>query len=209
MAKRAKLRKNPVQSRSRQTVDAIIEAGARILADDGYRHMTTNRVAEVAGVSIGSLYQYFSGKDAVLGAILNRHQARIRDAIGAHFDAAHDLSRYAGTRRLIEAVVHSHAIEPRLHARLELLRQDGALPSDLGADPFSYVSGKLQEALEKDFSDTIRDPHRSARLLVTAVHAMIQAHERGDIPCTQETLIDDISDLVFGYVKGDRHAAER
>ena len=200
MAKPAKLRKNPAQSRSKQTVDDIIEAGARILATEGFRQMTTNRVADVAGVSIGSLYQYFSGKDALLGAIFRRHQDRVRKAIGAHFDAAGDLSEYATTRQLIAAVVRSHSVEAQLHTRLETLRQDGLLPTDLGEDHFSYVSGKLSAALERDFGETTPDAERSARVLVVTVHTLIQAHDRGDVPCSQEVLIDDISRLVFGFV---------
>lgn len=65
-------RKRGTQSRARDTVDAILEASRRIVYRDGVGGLTTNRVAELAGVSIGSLYQYFPGRDAVLHALLQR-----------------------------------------------------------------------------------------------------------------------------------------
>ncbi len=66
-------RKTPVQQRSRRTVDEILGAAARILVEGGYSALTTNDVAAVAGVSIGSLYQYFPNKDALLSALVERH----------------------------------------------------------------------------------------------------------------------------------------
>ena len=59
-------RKRPVQARSARLVADILEAAARVLAREGARHFTTVRVAEEAGVSIGSLYQYFPSKEALL-----------------------------------------------------------------------------------------------------------------------------------------------
>ncbi len=56
------MRKQPSQARSKATVDAIVEAAARILGDQGWAGFTTNKVAEAAGVSIGSYYQYFPDK---------------------------------------------------------------------------------------------------------------------------------------------------
>ena len=63
-------RKTASQERSRATVDAILEATARILIKEGFDKASTNRVAEVAGVSVGSLYQYFPSKDALVAALM-------------------------------------------------------------------------------------------------------------------------------------------
>src|SRR5260370_38447536 len=72
-----KLQTNPrklaSQERSRSTVDALLEATARILVKEGYDQASTNRIAEVAGVSIGSLYQYFPSKEALRAAGIDRH----------------------------------------------------------------------------------------------------------------------------------------
>jgi AcrR family transcriptional regulator len=56
-------------------VDSILDAAARVLRKHGYEEATTNRVAEVAGVSVGSLYQYFPNKEALVHALIERHDA--------------------------------------------------------------------------------------------------------------------------------------
>lgn len=70
-------RRTPRQERSQFTVDAIFEAVARIVATHGEGALTTNRIAEVAGVSVGSLYQYFPSKEAILVALLDQHCDRV------------------------------------------------------------------------------------------------------------------------------------
>ena len=66
-------RKYASQDRSRATVDALVEATARILIREGFDKASTNRIAEVAGVSVGSLYQYFPSKEALVAALIDRH----------------------------------------------------------------------------------------------------------------------------------------
>ncbi|MDE0366729.1 MAG: TetR/AcrR family transcriptional regulator [Gammaproteobacteria bacterium] len=66
------LRKRPRQARAIATVDAILDAAARILTEDGYAAASTNRIAERAGVSIGSLYEYFPGKEAIFAELRRR-----------------------------------------------------------------------------------------------------------------------------------------
>ncbi|GAB5487537.1 MAG: TetR/AcrR family transcriptional regulator [Parasphingorhabdus sp.] len=71
------LRKTPSQGRSKATVDAILTAAARILISSGYAKASTNRIAEVAGVSIGSLYEYFPGKEAIFAEVRRREDQRL------------------------------------------------------------------------------------------------------------------------------------
>jgi len=72
---------NPRQQRSAATVDAIFAATVQILEREGQEAFNTNRVASVAGVSIGTLYQYFADKDGILLGLAEREAARIRCAI--------------------------------------------------------------------------------------------------------------------------------
>lgn len=65
-----KPRKRPVQDRAKRTVEAMVEATAHILSTDGPDALSTNRIAEVAGVSIGSLYQYFPSKESVVASLV-------------------------------------------------------------------------------------------------------------------------------------------
>src|SRR5437762_14158570 len=76
-----KPRKNASQERSRATVDALVEATARILVRQGFDKASTNRIAEVAGVSVGSLYQYFPSKEALVAAVVERHQQEIMQTV--------------------------------------------------------------------------------------------------------------------------------
>ena len=66
-------RKRPAQARSRAMVEAILDAAARVLVTDGYEAFSTNRVAEAAGASVGSLYQYVPNKSALLAELMRRH----------------------------------------------------------------------------------------------------------------------------------------
>jgi AcrR family transcriptional regulator len=85
-------RRAPKQDRSRAIVSAIVAAGRELLARDGPASLTTNRIAERAGVSIGSLYRYFADKDAILAAVYDadtrREVAEIRAADGWAIDTA-------------------------------------------------------------------------------------------------------------------------
>nr|WP_197283066.1 TetR/AcrR family transcriptional regulator [Novosphingobium sp. ST904] len=76
-------RKTPRQARSAETVRAILEAAARILETKGFDGYNTNAVAELAGVSIGSLYQYFPGKDALTAGLIQREKAQLLEDVTA------------------------------------------------------------------------------------------------------------------------------
>jgi AcrR family transcriptional regulator len=74
-------RKSPVQARSAASVDAILEATIQVLLSAGKERLTTTRVASRAGVAVGTLYQYFPNKSALLQAVLKRHFAEVVDAV--------------------------------------------------------------------------------------------------------------------------------
>ncbi|AZO76389.1 MULTISPECIES: TetR/AcrR family transcriptional regulator [unclassified Bosea (in: a-proteobacteria)] len=107
------MRKEPRQARSRATVDAVVEAGARILSEQGWGGFTTNKVADAAGVSIGSLYQYFPDKLSLVDAIRRRH---IDDSLAAVRGAlAETQSLVAFVETLVANIIEAHSIHPGLH----------------------------------------------------------------------------------------------
>lgn len=109
---RATLRKEPRQARSRATVEAVIEAGARILSAEGWAGFTTNRVAEAAGVSIGSFYQYFPDKVSLVGAIRRRH---LDDSLAAVKQArAGDMPLEDFVAGLVDNLIAAHSLHPGL-----------------------------------------------------------------------------------------------
>lgn len=104
-------RRRPVQARSRACVDAILEASAHILRDGGLAALNTNRIAERAGVSIGTLYGYFADKNAIIDAlaraILDDDEAAVRAALSEASDPA---------TALVHALVRRHRTDRRYRA---------------------------------------------------------------------------------------------
>jgi len=96
-------RKRPVQARSGVTVAAILEATIQVLLSHGAERLTTTRVAERAGVSVGTLYQYYSNKRSLLFAVLERHLASVVIAVERAFREHH----YRPLATMVGAVVRS------------------------------------------------------------------------------------------------------
>jgi AcrR family transcriptional regulator len=111
-------RRRPQQRRARQTVDAVLDAVARILKREGMKAVTTNRIAEVAGVSIGSVYQYFPDKRAIFVALHQRHIEQIDRLVEAKLfeHAASPVEDLIGA--MMEAMIEAHATDPELYELL-------------------------------------------------------------------------------------------
>lgn len=114
---RLRPRKRPQQARSQRTVEAILQAAAQVFSRRGYAATTTNHIAERAGVSIGSLYEYFPSKDALLAALMEAHIAEGEAALtAAAAEVAGRTSDLAGTvRHLVRTMVALHARDRDLH----------------------------------------------------------------------------------------------
>lgn len=108
------LKKIPKQSRSKAMVEALVEATARVLRREGAEAVTTNRVAAVAGVSVGSLYQYFPGKDALIYAVLERQERAQLQLMARVLTPSADESLPQLVRRVVDALVQFHRDDPEL-----------------------------------------------------------------------------------------------
>jgi AcrR family transcriptional regulator len=108
-------RRQPRQQRARQTVDAVLDSVARLLERRGAHAITTNRIAETAGVSIGSVYQYFPNKQAIYVALLARHLEEIERIVEAKLAVHEGGSLEKRIRALVEAMVDAHAHQPALY----------------------------------------------------------------------------------------------
>jgi len=110
-----KPRKIPAQQRAKFTVNAIKEAAAHILTEHGYAKFTTNKVAERAGVSIGSIYQYFPSKESLIAAIKQDHFTELRLLmLNAYQTTLHQPLEEAA-RQFVLAAINGHLIAPELH----------------------------------------------------------------------------------------------
>lgn len=102
------------QDRAKATIDTILQGATRILLKEGYEGINTNRIAEVAGVSIGSIYQYFSNKEAILGELIERHIKKVMDAFLEKYSLLTNHPLKDGIRILIRAMMEARSVEPRL-----------------------------------------------------------------------------------------------
>jgi AcrR family transcriptional regulator len=104
-APRSGLRKLPTQARSRARVEAILKAAGALLGEAGYDAVTTNMIAERAGVPVGSIYQFFETKDDIVAALVERFQQRIHKLAAEGLDAAGAVrDRHAFVARLVEGI---------------------------------------------------------------------------------------------------------
>jgi AcrR family transcriptional regulator len=114
-AERTLTRREPKQQRSRQTVDDVLEAVKLVVKRHGTQAITTNRIAEAAGVSVGSLYQYFPDKRAIFTALHDRHVDDVRQVIEQTAAACASEPLEEFTRELVQGLVNVHAEGAELH----------------------------------------------------------------------------------------------
>jgi AcrR family transcriptional regulator len=137
-------RKVPGQARSKETVNVILEASARILESEGLRGFNTNAVAAKAGVSVGSLYQYFPHKDAILLALIHSFEEATQEAILEAMQSGKGRSLKPCLRLFVRALVVMHYRRPRLNRVLEA--EEDRLGG--GAEDFAFRPG-LRDLLQE------------------------------------------------------------
>jgi AcrR family transcriptional regulator len=198
-------RKHASQERSRATVDALIEATARILVREGFDKASTNRIAEVAGVSVGSLYQYYPGKEALVAAVIDRHNQDIMQVVrgAAAQVAAQPVDK--AVRRLVAVAIEAHRVNPKLHRVLaEQLPRTGRLAD---VETFNREAQALFRAYLESHRDELRvvDLDLAAFVCVTSIEALTHTAvlHRSDLLDDKAvaTLVDEATRLVVGYLR--------
>jgi AcrR family transcriptional regulator len=175
-------RKSPSQERSRRTVKRILDAAARIYHEHGYAGATTNDVADEAGVSVGSLYQYFPNKDALLVALTRRH---IESTTAGLTHLLGQMSVASGfdtiLRQVVDFLVEQHHLDD-----LHLLVMHQAPRTPEISSELERAKSQLVDLAEHLLVSRINDPqHRTlvARMVVATidagVHDVILRQPRG------------------------------
>jgi AcrR family transcriptional regulator len=192
-------RRIPVQKRSEETVGYLYEAVARILEQGGDGRLTTNHIADMAGVSIGTLYGYFPDKSALMRAMARHEMARQQEQLQRSLSNS-SLSEppEALVRHVIRAALRPFAARPKVRRRLmQLLMHDTAvLEAARGAQ--QLVMRSLISALAARWPDQMvclsdNAQYTLASAIIGAVHAV--AIERPEYFETQE-FEDEIVDIV-------------
>jgi len=198
-------RKNASQARSRATVAALVDATARILVREGFDKASTNRIAEVAGVSVGSLYQYFPSKEALVAAVIDRHNQEIMQTVRGELAQAMSQPVEKAVRKLVTVAVKAHRIDPRLHRVLaEQIPRVGKLEN---AEAFN----RENYALFRNYLETHRDElcvddlDLASFVCVTSIEALTHnavLHSKTLSDDAMESLVKEATRLVVGYLKG-------
>lgn len=204
-----KLQTNPrklaSQERSRSTVDALLEATARILVKEGYDRASTNRIAEMAGVSIGSLYQYFPSKEALVAAVIDRHAQEISEVTRNAVVKLAARPIEVAAREFVSVAIDAHRVNPRLHGVLsEQIPRVGRLENIEAnlREGYTLVRGYLEA--HRDEID-VADLDLAAFVCVTVVEALTHAAvlRRPDILTDEKArrFVDDVTGLLVRYLR--------
>ena len=189
-------RKSPKQARSAATVEIILEAAARILESKGLPGYTTNAVAEKAGVSVGSLYQYFPGKDALTGALIRRETSVLMEEAE---EAARDASGENALKRMIAAAVAHQLRRPALARILDF--EEARWPD---VQDIRRVKEKLMALLAEVLAMPDLPPQADREVAAADVLAMVRgmidaAGEREEVE--RDDLERRVRRAVFGFLK--------
>ena len=196
-------RKLPQQDRSKITVDAILTATAHILTEEGYDTASTNRIAELAGVSIGSLYQYFPNKEALVASLVERHTNEMVELVEAKLSDLFDAPIEVALPELVKAAIAAHAVNPKLHKvlneevpRIGRLKQVTNAEEKINALLRAYLEQRRDRILPQNLDLAVFILGRTVEDLTHAV-----AIERPDL-LDDGQIEQEITNLLLSYLVG-------
>ena len=191
-----KPRKTPVQRRSAETVAVILEAAARILELHGFEAFNTNAIAERAGVSIGSLYQYFPNKDALLAGLIEREVAPL---LAVRDELAQVETCKAGLREYIRASVRHQMKRPRLARLIDVAEMREAFHTQVSGTA-SRLRVVMEDILTLPNAPRLRNRSIASADLLALIRGLIDAageREEGE----SADLIQRVEGAVWGYLR--------
>lgn len=202
--RRIQPRKQPRQVRAELTRQRILTAATHIFAEYGYAAGTTNRIAERARISIGSLYQYYPNKDAILAELLTRHLDgdRATATLRRHEDLPESLEDII--RVLVRTVIENHLDDPELlRIMIEQAPRSGELLERVTRQEWEII-GDLRDLFDRHPEVLVQDKDTAARLVAVAVeltvHQLIAAPSSIDITRLENELVA----MITGYLRASR-----
>lgn len=190
------------QERSQATVDAILEAATRLFAEGGLDQVNTNHIAELAGVSIGSLYQYFPSKEAILGELIDRHSEQTIVTLASKLGEFDARPIPDVLREIVEILLEADTIDVNLHrVFLDKLPDAGRIEQRSGE--IRRVTAAVRELLLERRGDelAVGDRDVASVVLVHALEAVTNAvvFEFPD-RLRDPRLVDEITALAVRYL---------
>jgi len=175
------------------------------LVKEGYDQASTNRIAEVAGVSIGSLYQYFPSKEALVAAVIDRHTQELSQVTRSALVRMAARPIEVAAREFVSVAIDAHRVDPKLHAVLtEQIPRVGRLENVEAniREGYALVRGYLEA--HRDEID-VADPDLAAFVCVTVVEALTHAAvlRRPDLLAGEkgQNFVDDVTHLLARYLR--------
>jgi AcrR family transcriptional regulator len=192
-------RKKPVQKRSQVTVDAIVEAAARIFVKEGYASATTNRIAELAGVSVGSLYEYFPNKASLLAALIARQVETMTTLMRERLAAVQGGPLREIVATIARAVIEAHYQNLELNRLLIAGTQRVAHWRHIEEVSFT-LADLIRDALAHLIADPVRLEH-VAFTVETVVEALLQRAILFAHRLPGYRLEEEIASVLMGYLE--------
>lgn len=177
MRKKTARRRAPTQARSTFTVDALKQAAAEVIVDAGLEKATTTSISDRAGVSVGTLYQYFSNKEALVAALRHDHERSVFDALNKTATDNSISTPEELMRRMISANIDTHLDNPRLHRVLTVDYPQLGAASKLAICPFKAEFSVLFQTTEARFaaSRPALDRQTEIRPILVGVFRLVEA----------------------------------
>jgi len=193
------LRKRPRQRRSAATVEVILDGAARILEREGLERFNTNAVAAVAGVSVGSLYQYFPGKDALMAALVRRDATRFAAEVSEAVAERPGEDWREAVLRLIAVAVGHQLDLPNLARILDF--EEARLPLDDETEAAEQAMLEAIVGVLRRGEDALAglDLAEAAVDLIHLTRALVDAEGRKAVP-DRDRLSRRLRRAVFGYL---------
>lgn len=194
-------RRLPRQSRAKDTVEVILQATAALFVAQGYEGASTNRIAEAAGVSIGTLYQYFPSKDALLLELSRRHSERMQAVFVRQFALARALPLRAAVRLIIQAELEAMMLDlPLQRVLFEQVHRSG-LDGHIKQVQAQVAALLRQALLERSQELRGLDLELVPFMLLHALDGVCQAalRERPELVASEQFLTE-CTNLVLRYL---------
>ena len=188
-------RREPLQERSQQMIEWILEAAFKLFSESGYEKTTTNEIAELAGVSIGAFYYYFPGKDAILVELGKRHRQRMYKEVLNIIEDNPDEEIEGLTREIVTRLVQLHEKEPLI---IRALNESTLIHKYLDSLKLK-IDSEFWNEIEKKLVDRIgvEDPKRVVfflkEIILTITHNITSESYCG----TNEEIIESLTQVIM------------
>jgi AcrR family transcriptional regulator len=192
-------RKRPRQSRARVTRDIVVIAAERVLERHGIAGLSTNRIAELAGVGIGSVYHYFPNKHAVLAALVERNVDQYIEAVqrslAQHREASPEIATFATICAVREVFIAQARVHRDLFQQIPVLRLTEAYEQ-----AFAKIVDVLADYLVASPWLAMRDARTAAFVIVHAIEGVLRAHAMRPSERDMETVARETCAMVLAYL---------